>query len=139
MRFGRSASKYPAEPILNVDETDLFYGVLPSKTYVSAENRTTARGTKDMKAKGRISVYMCTNATGTFRMPMVVIGKRKEPRCLRGKGVPCQIFSQTNAWSDVKTFNKWWSLILREVRKWTHGPALLLMDGCSSHHDLVDP
>lgn len=50
---------YELENIFNVDETGLQYKILPKRTYLaSLENRKTARGTKDMKAKERVSAYM---------------------------------------------------------------------------------
>ena len=66
---------YDMENILNVDETGIFFRLLPKHTYLStAENRKTARGTKAMKAKDRVSAYMCTNATGTGKVPIAIIG-----------------------------------------------------------------
>ena len=41
---------------------------------------------------------------------------------------------------DGATFKKWWNLhLLPKVRAWTHEKVLLLVDGCSSHNELVDP
>lgn len=70
-----------------------------------------------MKAKSRMSAHTCTNATGTFKLPIVVIGKAKESRCFRGKRVPFLYLSQANAWSNAKTFKKWWDYMLRKVPK----------------------
>ena len=67
---------YDMENIFNVDETGIFFRLLPKRTYLSiAENRKTARGTKAMNAKDCVSAYMCTNATGTGRVPIAIIGK----------------------------------------------------------------
>ena len=53
--------------------------------------------------------------------------------------VPSPNFTQANAWSDTATFLKWWrEVFLPFVRRFTHKPVLLLMDGCSSHADPVD-
>ena len=42
--------------IFNVDETGVYYRLLPKRTYLSrTEKRKTARGTKGMKAKDRVS------------------------------------------------------------------------------------
>lgn len=132
---------YDIGNIFNVDETGIFFRLLPHRTYLStSENRKTARGTKSMKAKDRVSAYMCTNATGTGKVPMAIIGKSKSPRCFRVAPCPIKYFSQANAWSDSATFKRWWlEVFLPFIRQWTHLPVLLLMDGCASHEDLVDP
>ncbi|CAB1113054.1 unnamed protein product [Ectocarpus sp. CCAP 1310/34] len=80
---------------------------------------------------------MCSNADGTPKVDMTIIGKAKEPRCLTGIKCPVTYFSQTNAWSDTAAFLKWWrEFFLPFVGHLTHEPVLLLMDGCSSHADL---
>ena len=54
--------------------------------------------------------------------------------------LPAKYFAQANAWSDSATFKKWWlEVFISFIRQWTHLPVLLLMDGCASHEDLVDP
>ena len=84
---------YDMENIFNVDETGTFFRLLPKRTYLStAENRKTARGTKAMKAKDRVSAYMCTNATGTGKVPIAIIGKSKSLGCF----VPRPVRSSTS-------------------------------------------
>ena len=143
MEAVRKACKdYPARNIFNVDETGIQYKLMPRRTYVcSFEDRKTLRGTKGMTFKDRVSAIVCSNADGTGKVRMAIIGKAKDPRCFRGKNnFPVKYFSQANAWSDSATFRKWWNeVFLPFVRKWTHDPVLLLMDGCKSHGDLVDP
>ena len=133
-------AKYPARFIFNVDETGIQWKLMPRRTYLSSsENRKTARGSKGMGFKDRLSAIMCCNADGTGKVDLAIIGKAKEPRCLKGNNCPLPYFSQTNAWSDTATFLKWWrEVFLPFVRGFTHEPVLLLMDGCSSHADLVD-
>ena len=135
-----ACQEYELANIFNVDETGIFYKLLPNRTYLSqAENRKTARGTKGMKAKDSVSAYMCTNATGTANVPMSIIGKSKNPRCFRVTPCPIKYWSQANAWPDGPTFKKWWlEVFLPFIRRWTHLPVLLLMGGCSSHDSLVD-
>lgn len=137
----QACAKYKVENIFNVDETGIYYRLLPKRTYLSrTENRKTARGTKGMKAKDRVSAYMCTNATGTAKVSMAIIGKAKNPRCFRSSPCPLKYFSQANAWLDSATFKKWWlEVFIPFIRQWTHEPVLLLMDGCASHGNLVDP
>ena len=82
---------------------------------------------------------MCVNADVTAKVYMAIIGKAEEPRCFRARAFLLKYFSQTNAWSDSKTFRSWWhQVFLPFIRRWTHLPVLLLMDACSSHDDLID-
>lgn len=135
-----ACKKYPPSRIFNVDETGILWKLMAKRTYLSQrENRKTTRGTKAMKFKDRLSAYMCANADGSVKVPMSIIGKAKNPRCFKGTDCPLKYFSQTNAWSDSATFLKWWQQVfLPFIRRTTHLPVLLLMDGCSSHADLVD-
>ena len=83
---------------------------------------------------------MCTNATGTGKVPIAVIGsKSKSPRCFRATPCSVRCFAQANAWSGSATFKKYWlEVFIPFIRQWTHLPVLLLMDGCASHEDFVD-
>ena len=94
----KACLEYEMANIFNVDETSIFYKLLPNRTYLStAENRKTARGTKGMKAKDRLSAYMATNATDTAKVPMSIIGKSKNPHCFRKGPFPIKYVSQANA------------------------------------------
>lgn len=54
--------KYSLENVYNMDETGLLFKCLPNRSYVSEDEVKTARGTKLMKAKSRVTLYVCTNA-----------------------------------------------------------------------------
>ena len=87
-------------------------------------------------------MYLCTNATGRAKIPMSIIGKSENPRCFKGKNVPVKYFAQKNAWSDSKTFVRWFEeVFLPFARRHTEGTddkVLLLMDNCGSHFSLSD-
>lgn len=56
---------FEPDNIFNMDETGLFYRAMPARTYLAAdESRKTVRGTKSLKAKDRVTVLCCVNATG---------------------------------------------------------------------------
>ena len=52
-----------------MDETGLFFKLLPNRAYVKNEETKVAHGTKLMKAKDRVTVYVCTNGDGRDRRP----------------------------------------------------------------------
>ncbi len=79
-------NKYDVENVYNMDETGLFYKLLPNCSYVKPEHRKDAREIKLMKAKDRVTLFIATNATGNDKVPLCLIGKSLKPRCF--KNVP---------------------------------------------------
>ena len=86
----------------NMDETGLFFKLLPNRAYVKNEETKVARGTKLMKAKDRVTVYVCTNGDGTDLVPLSIIGSAKNPRCFRNGRKKLKYYNQKKAWSDTK-------------------------------------
>ncbi|XP_029654861.1 tigger transposable element-derived protein 4-like [Octopus sinensis] len=74
MDIKRSFKNYTPENIYNCDETGLIFRGLP--------DRTLSIGSKKMK--DRITVMVSCNMTGSNKHPLMVIGKRKNPRCFKG-------------------------------------------------------
>jgi len=82
--------------IYNVDETGMLHLGLPTRSYVPSEDRRTARGSKAMKSKDRVTLTLCCNATGTQKVPVTRIGNAAQPMCFQGEGnaSPLSYFSQ---------------------------------------------
>ena len=119
----------------SVDETGLFFKLLPRRTYVTThENKSSLRGTKVMMAKDRITAYMCINADGSCKLPMAIIGKPKKRQCFRMGRSLVPYFSQKNAWYDSVTFKLWFDeVFLPHVPKWTSKRVALVMDNYGPH------
>ena len=131
---------YNLDNVYNMDETGLFFKCLPNCSYVEQKDSKLSRGTKQMKAKDRVTLYVCVNATGTDKMPLSIIGKSAKPRCFKNIPLKMMYFSQAKAWSDTKTFMKWWHHFLIHIRGKTNAPTLLILDNCGPHGaELVDP
>ena len=135
---------YPLSHIYNMDETGLFYRLMPNRTYVlRSETAKTTRGIKAMTAKDRITLYVCTNADGTQKLPLGVIGKSKNPACFRVRPLPKGVhyYSQERAWSDTWTMQQWFTdLFLPFIRNQTSQRVALILDNASSHaKELYDP
>ena len=59
-----ACKEYPPSRIFNVDETGIFWKLMPKRSYLSAsENVKTVRGTKGMHFKDRVSAFMCATLT----------------------------------------------------------------------------
>ena len=140
VRAQRKAFCFDVQNIYNVDETGLFYKLLPRRTYILAcETKKTLRGTKGMSAKDSITAYVCTSADGSQKPPLAIIGKAENPRCFR-RGTPAvPYFSNKTAWSNTATFRKWFNhVFLPHVRSVTSRPVALLVENASSHSELCD-
>ncbi|CAN0079347.1 unnamed protein product, partial [Laminaria digitata] len=174
----KECEKYEPENIFTVDEMSLFYKLLPKRSYLSslspapspdsaspttatdtdiaiaAGGRQTARDTKDMGPRDRVSAYVCSNATGSAKVPVSIVAAPKNPRSFRGRACPVKYFSQTSsssssrnsssssssssdgsAWGsagdDGVMFLEWWAQVfLPYVRRWTRLEVLCLVDAC---------
>ena len=127
--------------LFNCDETGLFWRMLPNKTLADSSEKT-ARNFK--QPKERITLLAAANASGDFRMPLLMIGKSKSPRALKNvnkSALPLLYTNQTKAWMDTATFTSWFhdqfipkvSAYLRS--KGLPPKALLLLDNAPSHPD----
>jgi hypothetical protein len=74
--------QYDPENVYNMDKTGLFFYMLPKYSILmSNEDISSTRGKK--KAKDRVSLIVCANASGTHKIPYVMIGKPKNQRVLK--------------------------------------------------------
>ena len=130
-------ASYPASNVFNMDEAGLFYRAIPNRSYLAADegdSRQVGRGRKSMKAKERVTIVLCVNATGTCKLTPVVIGSAKNPRCFKQNPPSLPYYHQPNAWNDTVNYNKWWDeVFLPAVRNSTQGPVALIVDGFSGH------
>ena len=65
-------AEYDLDNVYNIDETGLFFKLLPNRSYIEVEKARAARGSKLMKAKDRVTLYVATNATGTDLVPLSI-------------------------------------------------------------------
>ena len=125
--------------IFNCDETGLYWRLLPGKTLAPAQEKT-ARNFK--KSKDRVTILSAANASGDFRLPLLLIGKSMNPRCLKNvnrSALPVIYTSQSKAWMNSTIFMAWFfehfipkvKIYLRE--KGLPPKALLLLDNAPSH------
>ena len=72
---------YPPNDVYNMDETGLFWKAIPDTTLATEAQS----GMK--KQKARISLGNCTNADGSDKLPLLVIGSAQQPRCFAANKV----------------------------------------------------
>ena len=133
--------KLSVHQIFNCDETGLYFRLLPQQTLAAAFEKS-ADGQK--KSKDRVTLNLCSNASGSIKVPVQLIGRFKQPRCFRGvkmELLPVIYSSQKNAWMTATLFHEWFHNcfvphICRELASLgLESKAILLLDNCSAHPD----
>ncbi|GFY25486.1 tigger transposable element-derived protein 1 [Trichonephila clavipes] len=71
---------YSADQVLNADETGLYWKKMPNRTYI-AKNEKTASGHK--ASKDRVTLLLCSNASGDRMLKPLLINKSLRPRDLK--------------------------------------------------------
>ena len=122
--------RFNPDNIFNADETGLYYRGIPDKGF--CQRGQDLPGGK--KAMDRITVLLCSNMTGSEKLPPLVIGKSKQPRCFPKNlaHLPVDYCSSKNAWMTGELFTKWlikWDRILKSKSR----NVCLLVDNCSAH------
>jgi hypothetical protein len=72
-------ASYEPRNVFNADETDVFFRLLPDKTFCFKGN--SCHGGK--QSKERITAMVCANMNGTEKIPLMIIGKFERPRCFK--------------------------------------------------------
>ncbi|XP_060845640.1 jerky protein homolog-like [Rhopalosiphum padi] len=108
MKFREIVEQYELLPcqVYNIDETGLNYKMLPNKTLASSND--TVAGTKLIQ--DRLIIAPCSNADGTHKLPLFVIGKSKKPRAFKNinlSSLPVYYRNQKSAWMDCYLFKSW--------------------------------
>lgn len=122
------AGEYAEENIYNMDETGLYWRMVPSR------GLTTSVQAGVKKDKSRITVVLCVNSNGTDRFPVWLIGNAKTPRALRGVSVPTMGGEwrwNRKAWMNTEVMKDWLRAFYAHVG--TQREVLLTMDNFSAH------
>ncbi|XP_017797943.1 PREDICTED: jerky protein homolog-like [Habropoda laboriosa] len=90
-------SEISENDLYNMDETSLFWNMLPNKTLVSA---------REKRVPDRITLGLCTNASGNHKLPPIFINKYENPRALKHckNNLPVFYAHQKNAWMNNTIF-----------------------------------
>ena len=75
--------QFSADDVFNLDETGLFWQLLPNKTLSFRRERCTG----GKKSKQRITLLVGANMSGTKKFPLLAIGKSKRPRAFQNKEI----------------------------------------------------
>ncbi|OKP10331.1 CENP-B protein 2 -like protein [Penicillium subrubescens] len=120
--------QYQPDDIYNMDETGLFWRRMPNG------GLSTDGHAGQKRDKTRITIAVATNATGSDRMPLWLIGTAKTPRALRGvnlRSIGCIWRWNNKAWMRHGIMGEWLRSFYRHIGKQRR--VLLLLDNFSAH------
>ncbi|GMF23411.1 unnamed protein product [Phytophthora fragariaefolia] len=86
------------------------------------------------KDKARITLAVCTNATGTDKLPLLFIGTAAKPRWFNKKPADVIYTSASKAWMTTPTFQAWLRDVDQSMRE-QQRHILIRVDNVSSHCD----
>jgi len=98
---------YSLDQVYNADETGLWWKLMQSRSLV-LHGEKQAKNFK--KAKERVTLLGCCNASGTCKLPLTFIHKSARPRCFKNTDMsflPVSYMSQSKAWMNVTLFETW--------------------------------
>ena len=98
---------YLPSQVFNADETDLFWKRMPSRTFISKEEKT-APGFK--VAKDRLTLLLCGNAAGDCKNKPLLLHTSENPRAFKRilkTSLPVHWKSNKKAWMTAKIFEDW--------------------------------
>ena len=134
-------NNYTLNQIFNCDETGLSYKLLLEKTLASSlENSASGR----TKQKERVTINACSNVLGTIKLPLLLIGIYKNPRCFKNINrdtLPVHYANQSTAWMNSTIFTEWFHnkfvpIVQKKLVELGLEPkAVLVLDNCSAHPD----
>lgn len=120
---------FAPKDVFNADETGLFFKLLPDKT-LSFKGEACHGG---KLSKDRITVLVGGNADGSEKLPLLVIGKSKNPRCFKSvRSLPVEYTSSKKAWMNSDLFSNWLSKLNRHFARQDR-KILLVIDNCPAH------
>jgi len=138
VKFREIVEQYELLPcqVYNIDETGLNYKMIPKK--ILASSNDTMEGTKHIK--DRLTIASCSNADGTHKLPLFVIGKKHRTfKNINLTSLPVYYRNQKSAWMDCNLFKSWFiDDFVQSVEKDLNQKKLpvrviLLLDNAPSH------
>ncbi|XP_071482354.1 jerky protein homolog-like [Diadema antillarum] len=132
------------EQIYNCGETGLFWKALPHCSLVGPEEKT---ATGHERSKERLTLLATANATGTHKLPLLLIGKSKNLRCFKNintAALPVTYQSQKSSWMNGEIFSEWFhknfvpAVRNHQTQNGLPEKAILLLDNTPCHPKAAD-
>ncbi|GFY14926.1 tigger transposable element-derived protein 1 [Trichonephila clavipes] len=134
---------YSADQVFNADETGLYWKKLPNRTYIAKDEKT-ASGHK--ASKNRVTLLLCSNASGDRMLKSLLINKSLRPRALKGKDLkqlPVHWMANPKAWMTTAIFTEWFNnCLVPEVEAYMKEKSLdfkvlLIVDNVANNVQII--
>ena len=120
--------RYRPQNIYNADESASFYRMMPSRSLI--EKGDSCTGVK--QSKERLTILVGCSMNGE-RLPLLVIGKSKAPRCFRGiTNLPTEYNNSKKAWMTMNIFEEWVRKLDKKMKR-EGRKVCLVVDNCTAH------
>ena len=97
VRAQRQAIDYPADRILNMDETPTYFDLIPGRTLsIKGKRQIIVRGTT--ATKRHLTVVLTCTASGHMLLPMIIFKGKRELKLTRPPGYVVTV--QKKGWMD---------------------------------------
>ncbi|CAF4869938.1 unnamed protein product [Pieris macdunnoughi] len=130
---------YSHKQIFNVDETGLFWKKMPSRTFISQEEKSMP-GFK--AAKDRLTLLLGSNVEGDLKLKPLLVYRSEDPRALNNyvkSTLPVIWKANPKAWVTSILFEEWFTKhFIPEVKQYCLNnnlayKALLILDNAPGH------
>ncbi|GFX75635.1 tigger transposable element-derived protein 1 [Trichonephila clavipes] len=129
----------------NADETGLYWKKLLNRSYIAKDEKT-ASGHK--ASKDRVTLLLCSNASGDRMLKPLLINKSLRPRALKVKDLkqlPVHWMANSKAWMTTAIFTEWFNncfvpeVVAYMKEKSLDFKVLLIVDNAASYPLLEHP
>jgi transposase len=125
-------AEFKEEDIFNLDETGLFWRLLPDKT-LTFKNDPCSGG---KRSKERITLLLGANMAGNEKLPVLAIGKSANPRCFKNvKSLPVKYAANKKAWMVSAEWESYLKFMDRKFRSQKR-KVLFVVDNCPAHPEV---
>ncbi|XP_074847998.1 tigger transposable element-derived protein 4 [Carettochelys insculpta] len=123
---------YQPKNVFNLKETGLFYRMLPNNTF-SFKGETCSVG---KLSKERITVVVSTNMDGSEKLPLLIIGKNKNPHCFKDiRSLPVVYEANKMAWMSSQLFDQWMHKLDEKFQK-QQRRVVIFVDSSPAHPEV---
>ncbi|XP_004708821.1 tigger transposable element-derived protein 4 [Echinops telfairi] len=127
-------SDYRPKNVFNIKETGLLYRMLPTNTF-AFKGETCSVG---KLCKDRVTLVVGANVDGSEKLPLLIIGKRRNPQCFTGiKSLPVHYEANRMAWMTADVFEQWMRK-LDEKFQAEHRRVVVFVDSSPAHPEVTN-
>jgi len=83
--------------------------------------------------KERLTALVCANMSGSEKLPLLVLGRSKNPRCFKHvKTLPVGYRANKKAWMTSSLFTEWVKMLDSRIHRQNRS-IVMIVDNCPAH------